>query len=478
MLKELHNSKQSLQLKFLKSALKKEGQFLKCDEVLEWIKKIQSKTTVAIDFIDLSDMKDWLYDKDSQKIRHITGKFFSIDGIEVRVNNNDEKCWRQPVINQPEVGYLGCLVKEFGGVLHFLVQAKIEPGNINYVQLSPTLQATRSNYSRVHGGKTPKYLDYFHGASRSRVLIDQLQSEQGARFLNKRNRNIVVETSDDIELGDEFLWLTLGQIKRLLSLDNVINMDLRTVISGISFDSLDEGILIELHEDLIELSSFGRDLIISATNSDRALFAESEIISWVTELKSTYTLDVKTVPLSEIPDWSVSEEGIFHDKRLYFDVRWVQVQIENREVSRWQQPMVCPRERGLIAFLVKKIDGIYHFLVQAKIECGNFDIIEFAPTVQCITGSYKDSLDVLPFLKYVLQAPREKMRFKSFLSEEGGRFYREQNLNMIIEVDDGFSLETPLNYKWISLNQLLSFVKYNNYLNIQSRSLLSVINYQ
>ena len=32
------------------------------------------------------------------------------------------------------------------------MQAKVEPGNINSIQLSPTLQATRSNYTKAHGG--------------------------------------------------------------------------------------------------------------------------------------------------------------------------------------------------------------------------------------------------------------------------------------------------------------------------------------
>ena len=36
----------------------------------------------------------------------------------------------------------------------YLLQAKVEPGNINKIQISPTVQATRSNYLRIHGGKT------------------------------------------------------------------------------------------------------------------------------------------------------------------------------------------------------------------------------------------------------------------------------------------------------------------------------------
>ena len=52
--------------------------------------------------------------------------------------------------------------------------------------------------------------------------------------------------------------------------------------------------------------------------------------------------------------------------------------------------MIEPAQEGICAFVCKEINGILHFAVQAKLECGNFDIIEFAPTVQCLTGNYRD----------------------------------------------------------------------------------------
>jgi len=76
--------------------------------------------------------------------------------------------------------------KKINGILYFLMQAKIEPGNINAVQLSPTLQATKSNYTQVHKGNVPLYLSYFLEERKDvTILLDQLQSEQGARFLKK-----------------------------------------------------------------------------------------------------------------------------------------------------------------------------------------------------------------------------------------------------------------------------------------------------
>ena len=232
-------NRQDAQLDFLVSAMS-HGNFQTTDQILSWMKEQNEAVISNIKQIPLSEMKGWKYRDD--RIRHDSGKFFSIDGIHINTNYRNTPEWDQPIINQPEIGFLGFIVKKFNGVLHFLLQAKIEPGNLNIVQLSPTLQATRSNYTRVHGGKSPTYLDYFNGEKDVTILVDQLQSEQGARFLHKRNRNIIVEVdeNEDLKVENGYLWASLGQIKELLRYPNVVNMDSRTVISCIKFGSYSE----------------------------------------------------------------------------------------------------------------------------------------------------------------------------------------------------------------------------------------------
>lgn len=46
---------------------------------------------------------------------------FSIVGIDVKTDYADNHHWRQPIILQPEVGYLGILTKEIDGVLYCLM---------------------------------------------------------------------------------------------------------------------------------------------------------------------------------------------------------------------------------------------------------------------------------------------------------------------------------------------------------------------
>lgn len=470
------------EIEFLRSAFKTDSSVFPNDVFVEWIKEKNQEVEVNISEVPFEKLNKWEVEKETGNIVHETGKFFSIEGIQVETNWGKVNSWTQPIINQPEIGFLGIIVKKIEGILHFLMQGKIEPGNINVVQLSPTLQATKSNYSQVHKGKKPLYLEYFNGEKKVDVLVDQLQSEQGARFLKKRNRNIIVEIDNDIELYDNFCWVTLGQIKEFIKLDNVVNMDTRTVISCVQFGSYNSKI-IDFYSTILGDNNINKKetaLLRSILTNDISLNSFDKIISWITNLKSFYELNVSQIPLNKVDNWVNDGVSIYHNKNKYFKVIGVNVEISNREISSWDQPIVKPAQEGVIAFVTKPINGVYHFLVQAKLEAGNFDVVELAPTVQCLTGNYRKGLNSyeVPYIDTVLNAKPSQLWYSSFQSEEGGRFYHEQNKNIIVEVGEEFSINVPENYCWMTLNQLYTFIKFNNYVNISARSLLSAIRYK
>jgi oxidase EvaA len=464
---------------FLKSAISTHAINPDFKTVLNWIQEQNERVSVMVERIPFDEMTQWLFDPLTGALRHETGRFFSIEGVRVTTNWGDISSWDQPIINQPEVGYLGFIVKKIDGVLHFLLQAKVEPGNVNHVQLSPTIQATRSNFMQIHGGNKPLYLDYFLNAKPPNVLLDQLQSEQGARFLHKRNRNIIINVEEEISIQENFIWLTLRQIKELMQYDNLVNMDTRTVVSGIQYSDFDEDacdLLQYLMSQNYDNSSSAEEFFKSIVSSVGGLNDVNEIIHFLTKIKSSYELFVDRIPLSNVDQWRVSHDQIFREDGKYFKVIGVNVEISNREVRLWQQPMVQPCNPGICAFVCKKINGILHFIVQAKLECGNKDIIEMAPTVQCLTGNYRQKAgQSVPFLDYVLAANGNQIIFDCLQSEEGGRFYREQNRNIVVMADDDFSINLPDNYIWMTLSQLLYFNRFNNYLNIQARSLLAAV---
>jgi len=123
----------------------KEGNINKTKDILEWIEGLNQTVKVNIHKTSLTTQGgDWYYDRTNGEITNKRKSFFSIKAI--RSKDDRGNVFEQPIMIQDEIGYLGMICKEFDGVVNLLVQAKIEPGNINKVQLSPTIQATKSNF--------------------------------------------------------------------------------------------------------------------------------------------------------------------------------------------------------------------------------------------------------------------------------------------------------------------------------------------
>jgi dTDP-4-dehydro-6-deoxy-alpha-D-glucopyranose 2,3-dehydratase len=441
------------------------------ENILDWIQEQRNSVEVNIIKKPLNLIQDWSY---KESITHTSGGFFSIEGIRVNSNVDNSNFWDQPIINQPEIGILGILTKEIDGVLHFLMQAKVEPGNINSVQISPTLQATKSNFSQLHGGKKPLYVEYFKNISNSNIILDQLQSEQGSRFLKKRNRNMVLMVEDDIHIEEGFKWLTLGQINMLMQIDNIVNMDTRSIISCLSLNENDseksKNILNEYES--IDKSNFNNLVFKSMFYSNKGVNNIHKLLSFISNLKSINEQTVNRIALSEIRDWKITDDKIFRDDNKHFQIIGLNIEILNREVTAWEQPILEPTQKGLCGLICKDLNGVLHFLIQAKLECGNYDLIEFGPTVQTLLD---DARSKNPYLEYILNSKKGSVISNVNQSEEGGRFFHEQNQNIIIYAGEDFENITPETHIWMTLNQIKSLLVFNNYINIQLRSLISML---
>jgi oxidase EvaA len=291
---------------------------------------------------------------------------------------------------------------------------------------------------------------------------------------------MIVEVDHDIEIFNDFCWLTLGQIKKLLKEDNFVNMDARTVLSCVPMPDSDvsreqsiDDMMHELHTS--SLDDFSRSLMDSFCGN--ACNTTDEIISWFTELKTKYHVIVERISLKEVKQWKQTDREICHEEHPYFSVIAVSVEAGTREVFSWTQPLLKEPQQGLLGFITGKINGVLHFLMQAKVEPGNIDIIEIAPTVSCSAVEYKRQQGYyVPFLDYFLNAALQQIRYSAVQSEEGGRFYHFLNRNMVIELDEADAIDLPENYIWMTLGQVMEFLKHG-YMNIDTRTLLSCIGF-
>lgn len=443
-----------------RSAAAAEGVHIATSDVPAWLDAHRLSCPTAIRRIPFAELDHWSFAPDTGNLQHRSGRFFTIEGLHV-VRPDAE--WQQPIIVQPEIGILGILAKEFDGVLHFLMQAKMEPGNPNLVQLSPTVQATRSNYTKAHGGAGVKYLDHFLDPPRGRVLTDVLQSEHGAWFYRKRNRNMIVEVDSatpgapgvsevpDVPGDEAFRWLTLGQIRTLLGLDDVVNMDARTVLASAPM----------------------------AAPESAALSSDSDLLAWFTGERARHDVRIRRMPLRQVAGWHRDAYSVHRADDRFFRVVAVSVEGAGREVTGWTQPIVEPLGTGIVGFAYRVFEGVPHVLVHARVEGGFLDTVELAPTVQYVPANYAQlpAEHRPPFLDLMLNASPDRVCYSAVHSEEGGRFLNAENRYVIVETDEATTpTQPPPGFHWASLGQLTWLAGHSRYVNVQARTLLAILN--
>ena len=218
------------------------SKFYSLEEVKTWFLDKRENSSLQVTDIPLKEVNGWNIDEQTGDISHCSGDFFTIHGVRVHSKNREvEVTWDQPILEQ--VGYdgglLGIIRKRFDGIPHYLCEAKEEPGNYGKAQISPTLQATFANLNQSHGGRKPHFSELFmnrNDRSDITILFDSWLAEDGGRLHLKRNRGILVEVPEDMEIelpNDNFIWLSLYQIKQLLKEDAWINPHVRGIMAHV-----------------------------------------------------------------------------------------------------------------------------------------------------------------------------------------------------------------------------------------------------
>ena len=212
-----------------------------------------------------------------------------------------------------------------------MLQAKVEPGNINKLQIAPTVQATKSNYSGVHGGSKVPYINYF---LKFKNLTKYNQSEQGFRYLFKFNLNILIEVSTKIKSMPNFYWLTKNEIKKLINERSVLNMDTISVLS----------------------------CFVTKFKSNYSINSKKKINEWINKNDKNFFIKIKTVNLSKLKDWSFSLRKIIHKHNKHFSVIGIKVKTNKREKNHWSQPILKGKNMAFAGFIKTKVNNIDHYL--------------------------------------------------------------------------------------------------------------------
>jgi dTDP-4-dehydro-6-deoxy-alpha-D-glucopyranose 2,3-dehydratase len=214
--------------------------------------------------------------------------------------------------------------------------------------------------------------------------------------------------------------------------------------------------------------------------------ALDDVKTWFQHHRDHCPMSVADIPLAECRGWSLDPETgwIRHDRGDFFYVQGLRISTSGmREVSSgWDQPMLTQvgYDGGILGLLRKRIDGVPMYLIEAKVEPGNYALVQMSPTIQATFANIRQAHGgrAPHFADYFLNPGQHgcKVHFDQWLSEDGGRLTNKRNRGMLIEAPAEQEIPLPNDaFRWLSLWQIKECLHENAWVNPHIRGILAHI---
>jgi dTDP-4-dehydro-6-deoxy-alpha-D-glucopyranose 2,3-dehydratase len=192
------------------------------------------------------------------------------------------------------------------------------------------------------------------------------------------------------------------------------------------------------------------------------------ILAWREQQRNSIQFKADLIGLDAVRGWSRDEQGnVRHKSGQFFGVEGVRVESGDlREVASWDQPIYTQPEGGILGLIARESAGKgVEFLVQAKAEPGNIGVLQLCPTIQSTWSNIRRAhAGKRPPMVEVLTAEAGvRIVYRAEHNEEGGRFWRKSNENIIAFLDDESVIETDMTmFCWTSLSQIKELALIDN----------------
>ncbi len=210
-------------------------------------------------------------------------------------------------------------------------------------------------------------------------------------------------------------------------------------------------------KNIKNLIEFRKSLSLSRYKEKKEI---KSILEWRNKLQKKIKVVSKLINLDDCDDWFLDKRrNLYHKSGQFFKVRGVQTTgASNREVKSWTQPILTQKHGGVLAFICRetKKNGV-EFLIDAKIEPGDNSQLKLSPSFQATQSNMNQAHggNKPNFYDIVIQLKKSKLIYFTIHNEEGARFWKKSNWNVIVKLDNpNDSRIKGNNYKWVSLSQI------------------------
>lgn len=240
----------------------------------------------------------------------------------------------------------------------------------------------------------------------------------------------------------------------------------------------------------LSISKLDAEVFIEKCLDCSALVSLEEVQNWFRDCADKFGLDTETIPLNDCRDWFFDDEtgSLMHVSKDFFRIEGVRVLASpTREVQDgWDQPIVTQIgfDGGVLGLLRAKSNGHPHYLVEAKAEPGNPDLVQISPTLQATFANLKRTHGGRQphFAEYFDEnylTANHRILFNQWFSEDGGRLNKKRNKGVIVQLDENdfeaINENLPDGFKWMTLFQIRHFLKTTSWISPHLRSLVAAL---
>ena len=222
--------------------------------------------------------------------------------------------------------------------------------------------------------------------------------------------------------------------------------------------------------------------MLQSIRDDNQINKLDYVIDWFNKKREESDMIVEEIGIDELDKWNVDPNSgnIKHESGGFFEVIGVKASNTfDREVGKkgWTQPMIAKNPGGILGIIMKRINDIPHYLLQAKAEPGNIGKLQLSPTLQATTSNLlKAHGGSKPlYAEYFDEENNPNIIYAKWQSEDGGRFHLKSNYNMIVEIKEDEELKIPESFIWVTLYQIKQLMKIENYVGPHVRGIISYL---
>ena len=227
-----------------------------------------------------------------------------------------------------------------------------------------------------------------------------------------------------------------------------------------------------------KLISFRKEMIKNSHLEDTNI---NEILKWVKKRQKNEKTVSKIINLNQCVNWYFDKDkNLYHKSGQFFKVKGVKTSDAfGREVKSWTQPILTQKHGGVLAFISRQTNKFgTQFLIDAKVEPGDDSLIKISPSFQATQSNMNRAHGGKrpKFYDIVMQLKGAELIYYSIHNEEGARFWKKSNWNVIVKLNDPFDKRIKgNNYKWVSLKQIKKLALRNRLVNPFVKTILFML---